>query len=208
MSYIPVAIMTKIERMLSLGAALVAAAAAVWMVPEFRCYAGLDSDSSCGASANTLPEFPEPHSRLALHFVPTEDPRIARIRTRYNEIEARHRSSYSADAPLAWRGADSAKLTVYRGPTQIEKVRLRVFRAQERTSLLFYYSRNSLFFVHQVSRTTADERREQRFYFDDGRMIRWLGPGNTPVSDRAPEFARNADDLARLGTHLLAIGGG
>lgn len=199
--------MTRIERFVSLGATLVAAAAAVWMVPEVRCHMGLDAASTCGAAADALPLLPKADSRLALNFVPTQDPRISRISHVYRSIEARHSRSRFAEVPFRWRGADSAKVAVYRGPSEVDKIRLRVYAGGERTSLLLYYSSGRMIFVHQVDGVIGSTggRREQRFYFDEGRLIRWLGPANEPISDQSAEYRRNSTELDRLGAHLLSI---
>ncbi len=199
--------MTRIERVLTLGAALIGCAATVWMVPEVRCHLGVDGGTACAPGGGMMPSLPQPQSRVAMHFVPAQDPRITRIRDVYRSIEAREAHSRFAEVPFGWRGADSANVAVYRGPSEVDKIRLRVYAGGERTSLLFYYSGGRMVFVHQVARPAASAagRREQRFYFDQGSLIRWLGPGNEPVSEQSPEYRRNSEHLDRLGTHLLSI---
>lgn len=197
--------MTRIERFLSLGATLVAAAATVWMVPEVRCHMGLDAASTCGSAADALPLLPKAESRLALSFVSTRDPRVLHIADVYRSIEARHEGATPADVPYASRNLGSATVALYRSGSGVEKIRLRQYTGSARISLLFYYSGDRLIFVHQVGAGSAGGEVQQRFYFHDGALIRWLGPNKEPIAEHAPEFRRNSEYLLQRSAELLSF---
>lgn len=184
--------------------ALIGCAAALVVIPEVRCATGLDSPVECTEGLGARPLLPTTGGTPLSTLARVQDPRVTRISNRYGWIEANQPAFYFKEVPLGWSQADSATATVYVHEGEIPKIRVRVYTGRERNSLLFYYTAGRVDFVHQVNRTDAN-RWEQRFYFDGGRLFRWLGPGNTVIQEGAHGFAENSAYLAQLGPHLLQI---
>lgn len=185
--------------------AVVGCAAAVVVIPEVRCAIGLDSPLECTEAPGAALFLPEATGAPPAPLARVQDPRVTRISSRFKWIEANQPDFYFTDVPLGWRGADSASATVYVDGNEIPKIRLRIYDGPERTSLLFYYTGSRMDFVHQVNRH-AGTRYEQRFYFDRGRLFRWLGPGNAVIDQGARGYAENSAYLAQLGAHLMEVG--
>ena len=196
--------MTAAER-ITLLTAVIGCVAAVVVIPEVRWDTGLDSGLTCtdtGAVATLAPPV-----AAALRPTPREDSRIDPIRKRVRWIESGPAQLQAYEpVPLGWGGADSASVIVYTDPAGVAKVTARVYNGSRRNVLKFYYAGSSLVFVHQVQQSLYPDRNEfeQRFYFDGGRMFRWLAPGGV-VSETAPEFADSARQLAEIGGSLLEI---
>ncbi len=196
--------MTRFEQV-STALALIGCAAAVVVVPEVRCAIGLDSAAECTDVLGAKPLLPTPALSAASTLKPVQDPRVSRIKDRYDWIESNQPRFQFKDVPLRWAGADSATATVYVTDRDIPKIRVRVYSGRERNSLLFYYTGERLDFVHQVSMTLpTGPRLEQRFWFDGG-LIRWRGPGNGLIAESAPEFTQNSAYLTQLAPHLMSV---
>ena len=198
--------MSPFERTLTLGLSIIGCAAAVIVIPEVRCAAGLDSAMECTDGFGAAPLLPGPSAGATLRLERGEDPRIGPIRERFQWIENHARRFARSPLPLQWGGADSASAIVYVEGGGIPKITARVWRGSERTVLKFYYDGPELVFIHQIVQTMPGETEQyqQRFYFERGRMFRWLGPTRTPISDGEPEFANNSRYLSTLGQHLLS----
>lgn len=197
--------MTRTERAISMVVGVVGCVAAVVMVPEVRCMAGLDSPMECVDGLGAQPLLPTVGGPPLTALSRVQDPRVTRISTRFKWIEANQPSFYFRDVSLGWNGADSASATVYVHGDEIPKIRVRVYTGGVRNTLLFYYTAHRLDFVHQVNLSSGD-RWEQRFYFDGGRLFRWLGPGNAVIQEGQSGFAENSAYLSQLGPHLLDLG--
>ena len=108
-----------------------------------------------------------------------------------------------------WTSADSAYATVYDYGGDIQKIRIRVYHGQLRSSLLFYYESGSLVFVHQVDGVIGSgSDTQQRFYFEGPRMIRWRDSNNALVAAHAPAFATLASGLLRISDNVFALATG
>lgn len=197
--------MTAAER-ITLLTAVIGCVAAVVVIPEVRCAAGLDSGLEC-ADGGSVATLTAPVS-ASLRATPREDSRIDPIRKRYRWIESRPAQLQGFEpVPLEWGGADSASIVVYADRAGVAKITARVYDGDQRNVLKFYYAGSSLVFVHQVQQRLYPERNEleQRFYFDRGRMFRWLAPDGAAVSEAAPEFAGSARQLAEIGSALVEV---
>lgn len=186
--------------------AVIGCAAAVIVIPEVRCATGLDSPVECTEGLGATPLLPTATGVPVSALARVQDSRVSRIKSRFDWIEANQPGFLYTEVPLGWRGADSATATVYTDGREIPKIRVRVYKGDERTSLLFYYTGGRMDFVHQVNRTPGAARYEQRFYFDGGGLFRWLGPGNGVIQQGAAGYAENSAYLAQLGSHLLRLG--
>lgn len=102
-----------------------------------------------------------------------------------------------------WPSADSAYATVY-DAGGIQKIRLRVYEGQMRTSLLFYYDAGSLVFVHEVKkRIGATTDAQQRYYFAGRTLIRWRDANNAIVLPDGGVYGRRAQALLRISDGML-----
>lgn len=137
---------------------------------------------------------------------------ISHIRAVYQGIEnggrifSQRRVGLGGFARREWASADSAYATVYDYGGEIQKIRVRVYQGNVRSSLLFYYEAGSLVFVHQVdgvpgSGTTV----EQRFYFEGSRMIRWRDSNNSLVPAYTGAFATLASQMLRISDNVFAL---
>lgn len=174
------------------------AAVAVWRQLPERALAGT---SVTQAMVPVSP--PEAHGRA------TED-QISSIRSVYQRIENGGAAFYSWRMELdemrrEWPSADSVYATVYEDGGLIQKIRLRVFQGQTRTSLLFYYDTGRLVFVHEVRQVPEwMTNQEQRFYFDGRTLIRWRDTSNAIVFPNGAVYAPRAETLLRISDALLA----
>ena len=83
------------------------------------------------------------------------------------------------------------------------------FRSEEQ----FFFWDRQVEFVFRVHVTYAipfphaagvRERAEDRFYFVDGRLVRWLGPGRAPRSGAAPDARGEAAEMLELARRLAS----
>jgi tRNA A-37 threonylcarbamoyl transferase component Bud32 len=161
------------------------------------------ADSTTGASTSS--------PRTAGVGEATEE-QISHIRTVYQGIENGGRTFHQRRMELGsfarrqWTSADSAYATVYDYGGDIQKIRIRVYHGQLRSSLLFYYESGSLVFVHQVDGVIGSGTDiQQRFYFEGPRMIRWRDSNNALVAAHTPAFASLAGELLRMSDNVFAL---
>jgi serine/threonine protein kinase len=132
------------------------------------------------------------------------------IRRIYQQIEnggqtfGQRRVELGRLARLEWPSADSVYASVYDGGYGTQKVRVRVFQGEDRTSLLFYYDAGNLVFVHDVHRPYgASSNNEQRYYFLNRALIRWRDMSNSIVP-LSPAYDERAARLLRISDAVLA----
>ena len=137
---------------------------------------------------------------------------INHIRAVYQGIEnggrtySQRRMDLGSFARREWPSADSAYATLYDYGGDIQKIRVRVYYGQLRSSLLFYYESASLVFVHQVDGVIGSGTDTQhRYYFEGPRMIRWRDSNNTPVPAHTAAFATMASGMLRISDNVLAL---
>lgn len=200
--------MTKFERVVGLSATLIACAAAVIVVPEVRCKAGLDTGAEC--KLNSLQQHPLVATTGLSPFRPSMDPQIGEIADLYNWIENNRRDADTATMELRWSGADRVDATVYRLGSGIPKIRVRVYEGSKIMSYLFYYSGEEMVFTHQVWKHSGvpsprENIWDQRFYFRDGQLLRWLTEGKKVVDESHPQFASHSEQLSDLASRVRSL---
>ncbi|HEU4882873.1 MAG TPA: serine/threonine-protein kinase, partial [Longimicrobium sp.] len=169
----------------------------VLLITSLVVIVGVISNVAPGTSPVGGPDAPSPTitPRTAAVGDATEQ-QIDHIRAVYRGIEnggrifRQRRMELGELARREWEYTDSVYATVYDYGGDIQKIRVRVYRGNDRSSLLFYYDAGSLVFVHQVDRSidsTTDA--EARFYFEGPRMIRWRDYNNNIISSHQPGFA-------------------
>lgn len=141
----------------------------------------------------------------------TED-QINHIRAVYRNIEnggptfRQRRMDLGSFARQEWSYADSVYATVYDNGGDIQKIRVRVFNGNHRSSLLFYYEARSMVFVHEVDGTIGSATNsEQRYYFDGPRMIRWRNYNNVLMPSSVPGFGTQANTMLRISDNVFAL---
>ncbi|HEU4453770.1 MAG TPA: hypothetical protein VFR81_11965 [Longimicrobium sp.] len=130
------------------------------------------------------------------------------IRREYQAIEARRAWLQTWRQEIEGSGADSAYANIWGEDGAIRLIRGRFHRSRNRQSLLLYYKHGELFFAHEVVRQIGpggEERTldEQRFYFDDGRLVRWLDGNRAGVPVSTAEYAENERRLRELAATFM-----
>jgi hypothetical protein len=197
---------SRLVTLITLITAVVGCVAAVVVVPEVRCMLGLPtSETVCvrhqrapGLSSSLLPE------RSG------EEAAVDRVKALYRRVEREHHTGRydSIRKEITGTRGDSAYATIYFSRGGVPKIRARIFRGNERTSILTYYDGGDLVFVHRKSShlpVTGDEAfDEQRFYFAGGRMIRWLrGTDARNVASGADGYDNFEKTMGEVGNLLL-----
>lgn len=200
--------MTKFERVVGLSATLIACAAAVVVVPEMRCKLGLDSGADCKLS--TFQQHPLVATTGLSPFRPSMDPRIREISDLFKWIEDNTRYADTAHVELRSSGADRVDATVYRLESGIPKIRLRVYEGSKIMSYLFYYSGEEMIFTHQVWKhsgvpSPGGNIWDQRFYFQNGELLRWLTDGRKVVDESHPQFTTHSEKLPELSAQVRSL---
>jgi len=139
-----------------------------------------------------------------------DDARIEAIRTRYAEVDAGLSKCKRIKRELAGYSAEGGDLTAWLLGGSLRKMTALHLGETGKASEDYYFWDNQLFFVLRVeSRYTAPlsgkvkSTAEDRFYFDDGKLIRWIDsskkqndPGSTNAQKRGSEILEQAKDFA------------
>lgn len=194
------------ERGALLVLAVVSCVAALVVVPEVRCAVGLEPDQRLRAwrcAPRQAVVGPIPLSAPLTEAASVEDA-IRGIRGEFDVIEKGLPGFASFRDEMPEVGGDSAYATVYVDGGEIRKIRSRVYQGGLRSSIQLYYAGGELFFAYQVV-TGADGGTldEQRFYFRDGRLIRWLDARRATVPPGAAGYAGHERRLTELARTLM-----
>jgi len=216
--------LSRITAIVSFATAVIGCVAAIVVVPEVRCALGMDEgkvlrDGRCQAPVQA-------GSTLGFGFLPVSPPgalaqmgpgsladrademTLQRIRREYKAIESRREWLQTWRQEIEGSGAESAYANVWSEDGAIRLIRGRFHRNGHRQALLLYYEHGELFFVHQLVKrigpggeeTTLDE---QRFYFDRGKLVRWLDGNRAGVPVSTDEYAENERRLLELGATFM-----
>lgn len=131
----------------------------------------------------------------------SQDP-IQAIRQQYAAINRGAARYQKVKKELLGFSAEGGELFAYFSGPSIVKISATFFGEMGRATDEFYYSNDRLIFVFRrqshysaplsgkVVRTT-----ENRYYFKDDKLIRWIGEDGKQVSTTAPEFGQVEDRL-------------
>lgn len=206
---------SRLFAMIMLVLAFVSCVAAVLVVPEVRCFVGLETSlqrecrSRRASAQDVASRFMAPagvpaaaDERAAVAAV------VDRIRARFQQVESdieAGRLPFIRKEISGVRG-DSVYATIYLSGEEIAKVRERIFESGSRTAYQAYYDRGQLVFVFRtVDRllpSGPQRLEEQRYYFDGGQMVRWLAPGGE-MSPATAEYVDAEQRIRALGAALL-----
>ena len=132
-----------------------------------------------------------------------QDP-IRAIRQQYAAINRNAASYQKVKKELLGFSAEGGELVAYLSGPSIVKITATFFGEMGRATDEFYYANDKLIFIYRknahyraplsgkVVRTT-----ENRYYFKDDKLIRWIGEDGKQVSSSSSEFAaKEAEHLA------------
>ena len=135
---------------------------------------------------------------LASYEAKAQDPDpIQAIRQQYAAINRKAAKYRKVKKELLGFSAEGAELIAYFSGPSIVKISATFYGEMGRATDEFYYSNDKLIFVFRkhshygaplsgkVVRTT-----ENRYYFKDDKLIRWIGEDGKQVSSSAPEFSQ------------------
>ena len=127
---------------------------------------------------------------------------IQTIRQQYAAINRNTAKYKKVKKELLGFSAEGGELIAYLSGPSIVKISATFYGEMGRATDEFYYSNDKLIFIFRrslhysaplsgkVVRTT-----ENRYYFKDDKLIRWIGEDGKQVSPTAPEFAQGETRL-------------
>ncbi|HEX6186841.1 MAG TPA: hypothetical protein VFZ40_02070 [Pyrinomonadaceae bacterium] len=125
-----------------------------------------------------------------------QDP-IQTIRRQYAAINRSAAKYKKVKKELLGFSAEGGELVAYLSGPSIVKISATFYGEMGRATDEFYYSKDKLIFVfrkhlHYTSHLSGKVARttENRYYFKDDKLIRWIGEDGKQVSATAPEFAQ------------------
>lgn len=137
---------------------------------------------------------------------PGVEEQVKSIRGKYAEIESELKDCRQVKRDLPDESAEGGELTAYFKGATLRKLSARFFGETGKALEEFYFVENELIFVLRAdTRYTkpnsgvVKNKTEQRFYFADGKLIRWLNPDNKDVTSdpSKPERERELLDAAK-----------
>lgn len=122
---------------------------------------------------------------------------IPAIRQQYAAINRKTAKYQKVKKELLGFSAEGGELVAYLSGPSIVKISATFYGEMGRATDEFYYSNDKLIFVfrrhsHYRAPLTGKVVRitENRYYFKDDKLIRWIGEDGKQVSTTAPEFAQ------------------
>ena len=139
--------------------------------------------------------------------------KVKRIRAQYGQIERGLKQCRQVKRDLPGESAEGGELMAYFKDRSVEKLSAKFFGETGRALEEYYFWDSELIFVLRVESAytkpmsgVVKSKTEERFYFADGKLIRWLGNGNKPVSLGA-ESDKRAAELLESAAKFKALAG-
>ena len=140
---------------------------------------------------------------LARAADPSVEEKVKGIRAKYSEIEKQLKDYRQVKRDLPDESAEGGELTAYFKGPGLRKLSARLFGETGNVLEELYFDDNGLIFVlrNETGYTEPNSgvvmsKTEQRFYFADGKLIRWLNPDNKDVTNDAAVPRRERELLA------------
>ncbi|HVF71466.1 MAG TPA: hypothetical protein VM940_07635 [Chthoniobacterales bacterium] len=137
--------------------------------------------------------------------------KVKTIRSRYAQIEKNLKSARQVTRDLPGESAEGGELKAYFKDRAVEKLSATFLGETGEAVEEYYFWNSELIFVFRVeSHYTkpmsgiVKNKTEERFYFADGKLIRWVGNGNKPVSLGA-ESEKRAGELQESASKYKAL---
>lgn len=132
---------------------------------------------------------------------PTVDEQVKTIRSRYDAVEKELSRCKQVKRNLPGESAEGGELTAYLSGESLRKLVAKFYGEMGQAREEYYFWEDRLFFVLRAESRydkplsgKVISKSEERFYFADNALIRWLDPRKKPVSV-GPEFQQRERDL-------------
>lgn len=132
------------------------------------------------------------------------DGKIKGIRQRYTEVERDLKQCRPVKRDLPGESAEGGNLTGYFKDSSLRKLAAQFYGESGQALEEYYFWDSQLFFVlrtesHYTKPLSGVVKRktEDRFYFDHGKLIQWLGPDKKPVAPGPEAQERGGELLAQ-----------
>ena len=132
---------------------------------------------------------------------PTVDEQVRAIRSRYDAVEKDLSGCKQVKRDLPDESAEGGELTAYFSGESLRKLVAKFYGEAGQAREEYYFWENRLFFVFRVESRydkplsgKVVSKSEERFYFVDDALIRWLDPRKKEVS-AGSEFEQRERDL-------------
>lgn len=129
--------------------------------------------------------------------------KVKTIRAQYSEIEGSLKNCKQVKRDLPGESAEGGELTAYLKDSSIRKLSAKFFGETGKALEEYYFWDNQLIFVLRVESHytkpmsgVVKNKTEERFYFANGSLIRWLDAQKKDVTASAEKSARERDLLA------------
>ena len=138
----------------------------------------------------------------------------ATIRARYAAIERQIPQYRVVKRELEGYSLEGGELTAYSQRGEIKKLVARHYGESGRSTEEFYFWKNQLFFVLISNRsyefpiasaktTGRETRTQQRFYFRNGKLTRWVDENKQSPSVSSPEALKKRDEVLSFARDYL-----
>jgi hypothetical protein len=134
---------------------------------------------------------------------PALEEKIKSIRAKHAEIEKPLKDCRQVKRDLPGESTEGGELTGYFDESNLRKLSAKFFGETGKALEEYYFAENQLIFVLRVESHytkpmsgVTKNKTEQRFYFADGKLIRWLNPDNKDVTGDAAAAERQRELLA------------
>jgi hypothetical protein len=129
--------------------------------------------------------------------------KVKTIRAYYSEIEGSLKNCKQVKRDLPDESTEGGELTAYLKDSSVRKVSAKFLGEMGNALMEYFFWENQLIFVLRVESHytkpmsgVVKTKTEERFYFADGTLIRWLDAHNKDVTASADKAARERDLLA------------
>jgi hypothetical protein len=129
--------------------------------------------------------------------------KIKSIRAKYAQIEKGLKECRQVKRELAGESAEGGELIAYFKDRSVEKLSATFFGETGKAEEQYYFWNSELIFVFRTEwhytkpmSGVTKSKTEQRFYFADGKLIRWLNPDKKEVATDASKLGRERELLA------------
>jgi hypothetical protein len=133
---------------------------------------------------------------------PAVEEKIKAIRTKYAQIEKALKDCRQVKRDLPGESAEGGELTAWFRDRSVTKLSAMFYGESGKALEQYYFWDSELIFVFRVdwhytqpTSGVVKNKTEDRFYFADGKLIRWLDPAKKEVTTGVSE--RERDLLAR-----------
>ncbi len=165
---------------------------------------------------------------IATSAIHSQDPDITDIRNKYAEIHSHLKSYQIKKTEISGESTEGGALTAYFDNTLIRLIIGEYFGETGKRVIEYYYFNQHLIFIYDMtlsynrpinmdsaSATALGDtewyvpsksiKKEERFYFKNDRLIRWLDNSNQPVTIQSGRFNQKSDEMIIQSNKVLSI---